>query len=170
MTKLTSNFTLRKGCFLSTEWNQGYWVLVDDLPNLGPLESVAVSWLRLVFRGAYIRHKFTFFGGIFWCCRYTFCLALCGIWRWVIHLGFEKQGNLFKNFRKKFLKKSNVFPLLFYFTPRFFSNRSILGAPMHVSVSKMTRTYLKSEVMWMVQSRFYSLDETMAKLYGGHAM
>jgi hypothetical protein len=49
----TSNFTQRKQRFLSTEWYQGCWVLVDELPTLGLLESVAVLGLSTVLTDAY---------------------------------------------------------------------------------------------------------------------
>jgi hypothetical protein len=53
ITNLISNFTWRKWCFISTEWCQGFWVLVVELPTLGSLELVALLGLNVAFIGAY---------------------------------------------------------------------------------------------------------------------
>jgi hypothetical protein len=88
ITNLTSNFTRREWYFVSTESYQGSWVLVDEWPTWGSLESVAGFVFRLVFREAYSIDTLQF-------CYLSIDIHIvpCGIWRWVIDLGFEKQGS-----------------------------------------------------------------------------
>jgi hypothetical protein len=103
--------------------------------------------------------------------KHAFYLAPCGIWRCVIHLGFWKVGILSQTIttggRKVSKKKSYVFkgrpPALF----RTFVCKDQDLAHSHV---RDEWDIFKSEVMEMVSSRFYWLDETMVKLYVGLAM
>jgi hypothetical protein len=52
ITNITSNYTSANKCFVSNEWCQGCWVWVDELPTLGPPETVVVLKLGVVFREA----------------------------------------------------------------------------------------------------------------------
>jgi hypothetical protein len=77
----------------------------------------------------------------------------------------------------KFLKKSNVFrgrPAHLYFKRRRFQMLVCVDQDSaHQFMSEFPRWLehiQKSEVMEMVQSRFYSRNETMVKLIVGHAM
>jgi hypothetical protein len=61
--------------------------------------------------------------------RYIMSFVLCKIWRWVIHLGFERQGNLFSKVRvgnRKVSKKGRIFK--HRHGPAFFQ-KCRLGAP-----------------------------------------
>lgn len=51
--KLTSYFTWNKWCFFSSEWCQGDWGFMDELPTTGLLKSVGVLGLSIVSIDAY---------------------------------------------------------------------------------------------------------------------
>jgi hypothetical protein len=53
ITNLTSNFTKKRECYLTTEWCQGCWILADKIVTLGPLKSVAIMWPFVVFKETY---------------------------------------------------------------------------------------------------------------------
>jgi hypothetical protein len=64
--------------------------------------------------------------GIFWYI-YSSHLVPCGVWRWVIHLSFAKQGNSTQNlqleivkFREKVKCAQRPRPAPLYYTPAFF--------------------------------------------------
>lgn len=73
---LTSNFTWRKACLVSTGCSPGCCVFMDDLPILGWLESVAVLRAQCSVRGR-IQHKCT--SNLTSFDRHTFLLAPCTI-------------------------------------------------------------------------------------------
>jgi hypothetical protein len=78
--------------------------------------------------------------------RYTFYLAACGIWRWVVHLSCNSSQNLDTG-NRKVLKKSQATRPPLYFTSRLFQTIVCVAIGQdlthHVTVFKMIETCLK---------------------------
>jgi hypothetical protein len=104
----TSNFTWQKGAFLSIEWYQGYWVLLEWVVNFEDTRnSCCFGALCSVHRRIKRRNAST----IIWFTIYRCHHASYKIWRWVIHLGFERHGNSLPKFEvrnHKVSKKSKT--------------------------------------------------------------
>jgi hypothetical protein len=127
-----------------TFMNVGFWSMDYQLWS---------RWNQLLFWALCsiqrsIQHSYAFI--LISCNRYAFSFVPCGIWRWVIYLGFENQRQLVTKTtpgNQRFLKKSQMCsPARLISRPAFFKascNRSKLGTPMHVKLSKMIETYSK---------------------------
>jgi hypothetical protein len=171
ITSLTSNFTWRKWFILSTDWCQGYKVLVDKMLTLGHLETIAIFKLSVVLKDAYST-------GILQVLYHSI-----GIHFILLHVELEdglsisvwkKRATRHKNLElgdRKVTKK--VKRRLFYFMCRLFQtlvcHRSNLAYRCMSELPKWLKHIQQSVVMKMVWSRFYSLYETMVKLYVGLA-
>jgi hypothetical protein len=85
-------FTRQNWCLLSTEWCQVCWIPYWFCSH----------WNVSLFWGSQTHHTTLSLVSLD---RYSFHLGACVVWRWVVHLGFEKQRQLES---VKFLKTSNV--------------------------------------------------------------
>jgi hypothetical protein len=85
----TSNYTWRKLCFLPIEWYQEWYVFLNELPTLDALGSIAV-WKTSYSLHIRIQHNHTSI--LTWFDRNKWHLVSWRIWRWVIHLDFERYG------------------------------------------------------------------------------
>jgi hypothetical protein len=82
-----SNLTWTWKYFLSIDWFQESLILLDGLLLLAPLQSVAFGGASRSVHSR-IQHKSAYF----WVSVDIYALhrVACKIWRWFVHLGFEK--------------------------------------------------------------------------------
>jgi hypothetical protein len=142
ITNSTWNFTWRKVCSLCTEWPKMArfgWRIANF--GVAKISRCFGDWCSV---HRHIRHRHT--SSLVSFNRYASYLVAFEIWRWVVRLSFEKQGNSYQKVTTRncngFLKKSNVFKLRrpLNFTPPF---QILVCVPMHVKVFKIPKTYLK---------------------------
>jgi hypothetical protein len=138
---LTSNSTWTKKSSASTEGCHFCWSWMDKLPALGVIESVAVLW-TLYSIHTHIQKRLTIILVSF--DSYASYLVACRVWRWVVHLGFEKQGNSSQKMtignRRGFIKS------IFQSPPaRFISH------PAPFSTSRVQRSRLDGCTSWLEQ-------------------
>jgi hypothetical protein len=167
--KLFSNFTWRQACFVSSEWCEGcwtfiIWITIFSVTGVGHCFGASCNVQRR------IQDKYA--SCLVPLDRYTFYLAPCVVWRWVTHLGFEKQGNSAQTSttgnRKVSKKVQAARPL--YFKTRSCQNLCAWQSVKTWRTSACPKHIPKSRVMELVSITFYWLNETIVKLYVGLAM
>jgi hypothetical protein len=84
---LLSNLAWREMCFLYIHWCQEWWVFFHGLPPLGGI-PISRCFDALYRRSRHIQNRTSLSLVSF--DRYGWHFAPCDIWRWVVHLRFEK--------------------------------------------------------------------------------